>query len=107
MSARELYALIVGEAGIDPRYFLHEMSSDEAADFLEGYRRRPRQAWECAREGWMLQIVNTEGREKTEIFPFAWDEKPKKKRVTKKQRDALRRKAEAIAAAMKQAKNGE
>lgn len=82
------------------------MSPDEAADFLEGYRRRERQAWERARVGWMMQVADAEGKDMTEIFPFAWDVKPKKKRVTKRQRDDLRRKAEAIAEAMKQAKNG-
>ena len=83
------------------------MSPDEAADFLEGYRRRPRQMWECQRVGWMLQVADADGKEACELFPLAWDAKPKKKRVTKKQRDDLRRKAEAIAEAMKKAKNGE
>lgn len=100
---RELYALIVGEAGIDPRYFLREMSPDEAADFLEGYRRRPRQMWEVARDGWMMQVADTKGRDKMEIFPFPWDPKPKTKRVTKKQREALREKAARMAEKIRQA----
>lgn len=100
---RELYALIVGEAGISPEYFLRKMSPDEAADFLEGYRRRQREAWERARIGWWMQVGDTEGKEMTDIFPFDWDVKKKKKRVTKKQRDELRRKAEAIAQTLSKA----
>lgn len=100
---RELYALIVGEAGIDPRYFLREMSPDEAADFLEGYRRRSRQMWEVARHGWMMLVADTKGQSKEEIFPFPWDPKPKRKRVTKKQRDALRKKAVQMAEKIKKA----
>lgn len=92
---RELYALIVGEAGIDPRYFLHSMTADEAADFLEGYRRRTRVMWEVARVGWYLN-VSERNKDMTELFPFAWDEKPKAKRVTKKQQDDLRKRAEAL-----------
>lgn len=100
---RELYALIVGEAGIDPRYFLREMSPDEAADFIEGYRRRERQSWERARVGWMTQVA-AEGKSATDIFPLPWDEKPKQNRVTKKQRDELRQKAAQMAEKIKQAK---
>lgn len=100
---RELYALIVGEAGVDPRYFLREMSPDEAADFLEGYRRRDRQMWEVARHGWMMQVADTKGQGVTEIFPFPWDPKPKVKRVTKKQREALRKKAAKMAEKIRQA----
>jgi hypothetical protein len=45
-----------------------------------------------------MQAADPQHRTMQEIFPFAWDEKPKRKRVTKKQRDALREQAEAIAA---------
>lgn len=107
MSARELYALIVGEAGIDPRYFMGEMSPDEAADFLEGYRRRSRQDWERSRVGWMMQVADSKGQTAEEIFPFAWDEKPKVKRVTKKQRNELREKAARMAAQIKMANGKE
>ena len=71
---------------------------------MEGYRRRPRQAWERARIGWMMQVADTKGKEMCELFPLAWDEKPKQKRITKKQRDDLRRKAAAIAQKIQQAK---
>ena len=100
---RELYALLVGEAGIDPRYFLHEMSSHEAADFLEGYRRRERGAWERARVGWFTN-VNHQGKSLTDIFPFEWDEKEKAPRITKRQRDKMRQ--DALALAEKLNKNG-
>lgn len=79
------------------------MSPDEAADFLEGYRRRHRQMWEAARDGWMMQVSDTKGRDKTEIFPFPWDPKPKVKRVTKKQREVLREKAAKMAEKIREA----
>lgn len=104
---RELYALIVGEYGCDPQYFLHQMSPNEAADFVEGARRRHRSLFESARIGWWLQAADTEGRSMQEIFPFEWDPKPKKKRVTKRQRDDLRRRAAEIAAKISNTKNGE
>ena len=93
---RELYALIVGEAGIDPSYFLGSMTADEAADFLEGYRRRVRNSWEVARVGWYLQTADR-NKSMSEIFPFEWDEKPKTKRTTRKEREALRQRAEQFA----------
>lgn len=93
---RELYALIVGEAGIDPRYFLGSMTADEAADFLEGYRRRCRVLWEVARVGWYMQTTER-NKSMSEIFPFDWDEKPKTKRTTRKEREALRQRAQQFA----------
>lgn len=79
------------------------MSPDEAADFVEGYRRRSRNAWERARIGWWMQVVDKQGREMRDVFPFPWDERPKQKRVSKKQRDDLRLKAAAIAQKIQQA----
>lgn len=79
------------------------MSPDEAADFVEGYRRRGRQAWERARIGWWMQVADSKGKEMREVFPFEWDERPRQKRVTKKQRDELRRKAALIAQKIQQA----
>lgn len=73
------------------------MTSDEAADYVEGARRRWRPFFEGARYGWCLQVANSEGKTAQDLFPFSWDEKPKKQRVTKKQRDALRARAEEIA----------
>ena len=93
---RELYALLVGEAGIDPRYFMHEMTAHEAADFLEGYRRRSRDAWERSRVGWYVATAH-EGKSMEEIFPFAWDKKEPAAKLTKRTRDALRQKAAALA----------
>lgn len=93
---RELYALLVGEAGIDPRYFLHEMSPHEAADFLEGYRRRERGAWERARVGWYTNVRHN-GKSVTDLFPFEWDKKEKAPRITKSQRDKLRLSAQVLA----------
>lgn len=93
---RELYALLVGEAGIDPRYFMHEMTTHEAADFLEGYRRRERGAWERARRGWFLNVAH-EGRTMEELFPLEWDEKKPTQKLTKRTRDAMRRQAAALA----------
>lgn len=103
LSVRELYALIVGEAGIDPNYFLRAMTSDEAADFLEGYRRRDRVAWEIARIGWWLQVAD---RDKTimERFPLEWDPQPKRKRTTRKEQDALRQRAAEFAKIMNNGK---
>ena len=98
---RELYALIVGEAGLSPEYFLTRMSPDEAADFLEGYHRRGREAWERARIGWFMQVGDSDGKDVKEKFPLAWDEKKKPKTASKKQREALRRRAEAIAQSLK------
>lgn len=80
------------------------MSPDEAADFVEGYRRRGRQAWERHRIGWWLQVADAKGKEMREIFPFDWDARPKKQRVTQKQREELRRKAAVIAQKMREAK---
>lgn len=98
---RELYALIVGEAGVSPQYFLSMMTPDEAADFLEGYRRRQREAWERARIGWFMQVSDAEGKEMTDIFPFEWDKKKCTKRVSKRQLDKLRSRAAAIAETLK------
>lgn len=98
---RELYALIVGEAGVSPQYFLSMMTPDEAADFLEGYRRRQREAWERARIGWFMQVSDAEGKEMTDIFPFEWDKKKQTKRVSKRQLDKLRSRAAAIAETLK------
>lgn len=100
---RELYALIVGEAGISPNYFLRAMTADEAADFLEGYRRRDRVAWEVARVGWWMQVTE---RNKTmmELFPFEWDPQPKRKRTTRKEQDALRQRAAEFAKMMNNGK---
>lgn len=98
---RELYALIVGEAGVSPQYFLSMMTPDEAADFLEGYRRRQREAWERARIGWFMQVSDAEGKEMTDIFPFEWDRKKQTKRVSKRQLDKLRSRAAAIAETLK------
>lgn len=98
---RELYALIVGEAGVSPQYFLSMMTPDEAADFLEGYRRRQREAWERARIGWFMQVSDAEGKEMTDIFPFEWDKKKRTKRVSKRQLDKLRSRAAAIAETLK------
>lgn len=98
---RELYALIVGEAGVSPQYFLSIMTPDEAADFLEGYRRRQREAWERARIGWFMQVSDAEGKEMTDIFPFEWDKKKQTKRVSKRQLDKLRSRAAAIAETLK------
>lgn len=89
--------MIVGEAGVSPDYFLSKMSPDEAADFLEGFRRREREAWERARIGWCLQVSDAQNKSATELFPFTWDSKPPTKRITKKQRNMLRQKADAIA----------
>lgn len=97
---RELYALLVGEAGIDPRYFLHEMTAPEAADFLEGYRRRSRDAWERSRYGWYLSVAH-KGKSKEEIFPFEWDKKEPATMLPKRTRDALRQKAAALAEQLK------
>lgn len=79
------------------------MSPDEAADFVEGYRRRSRNAWERARIGWWMQVADKQGREMRDVFPFEWDKRPKQKRVSKKQRDDLRLKAAAIAQKIQQA----
>lgn len=102
---RELYALLVGEAGIDPRYFMHEMTAHEAADFLEGYRRRERESWERARVGWYM-MVSHDGKSMTELFPFEWDKKSASPKLTKRQRDALRRKAASLAEKFKKGNNG-
>lgn len=104
---RELYALIVGEYGCDPRYFLREMSPNEAADYVEGARRRSRPMYEASRIGWWVQAMNPDGRTMQELFPFEWDPKPKNKRVTKRQRDDLRRRAAEIAEKLTKVKNGE
>lgn len=106
MTVRELFALVVGEYGCDPRYFLNEMTPAEAADYVEGARRRSRHLYESARVGWWMQAADPQHRTMQEIFPFAWDEKPKRKRVTKKQRDALREQAAAIAEKLSKANNG-
>lgn len=98
---RELYALVVGEAGVDPRYFLREMTPSEAADYIEGYKRRQRSDWERSRVGWFIAVNDGKGnKDMKEMFPFAWDPKPRRTRVTKRQRDELRRRAEALAAQM-------
>lgn len=102
---RELYALLVGEAGIDPRYFMHEMTSHEAADFLEGYRRREREAWERARVGWYIGVKH-DGKSMTELFPFEWDKKKTTPKLSKRQRDAMRRKAASLAEQFKKDNNG-
>lgn len=76
---------------------MREMCPNEAADFLEGYRRRGRNAWEVARAGWQLTI-DAKGKSVTELFPLPWDTAPaKKKRTTKKEMDALRQRAQEIA----------
>lgn len=77
------------------------MTPDEAADFLEGYRRRQREAWERARIGWFMQVSDAEGKEMTDIFPFEWDKKKQTKRVSKRQLDKLRSRAAAIAETLK------
>lgn len=98
---RELYALLVGEAGIDPRYFLREMTPCEAADYLEGYKRRQRSDWERSRIGWFIAVNDGKGnKDMKELFPFAWDPKPRRARVTQRQREELRRRASALAAQM-------
>lgn len=94
---RELYALIVGEAGVEPRYFFEKMTADEAADFLEGYRRRGRESWEIARRGWwniacLLGSIK-DGAEIEELFPFPWDTPRKKKRMSKKELVKMRQHA--------------
>lgn len=82
------------------------MSPGEAADYVEGARRRWRPMYEASRVGWFMQTADEQHRTKEELFPFEWDEKPKTKRVTKKQRDELRARAEQLARQMAQAKNG-
>lgn len=83
------------------------MSPNEAADYVEGARRRWRPMYEASRVGWFMNAA-PEDKSQTmqDIFPFEWDEKPKTKRVTKKQRDELRARAEQLARQMAQAKNG-
>ena len=55
-----------------------------------------------------MQVADAKGKEMRDVFPFEWDERPKQKRVSKKQRDDLRLKAAAIAQKIQQAKsNGE
>lgn len=103
---RELYALLVGEAGIDPRYFMHEMTAPEAADFLEGYRRRSRDAWERARVGWYVSVSHG-GKSLEEMFPFEWDKKEPATKLTKRRRDALRQKAAALAKQLRKANGTE
>lgn len=49
MTARELYALVVGECGVEADYFLRRMSQAEVRDYLTGYYRRERGSWERAR----------------------------------------------------------
>ena len=103
---RELYALLVGEAGIDPRYFMHEMTAHEAADFLEGYRRRSRDAWERSRVGWYVATAH-EGKSMEEIFPFEWDKKEPATKLPKRTRDALRQKAAFLAEQLKKSNGTE
>lgn len=88
---------------MSPDYFFEKMTVDEAADFLEGARRRKHSFYEALRIGWCLNVSNPDGRSREELFPFPWDGRPKQKRVSKKQRDDLRLKAAAIAQKIQQA----
>lgn len=49
MAARTLYMMCVGEGGMDPNYFKHELTYAEADDFLAGLHRKYRAGWEQAR----------------------------------------------------------
>ena len=91
ISVRELYALIVGEAGVSPDYFMRDMTCDEAADFVIGFDRRQRGAWERARIGWYILCAGGEIQSPQDIYSFPWDKQPKS--VSVKEINRLRKKA--------------
>lgn len=99
---RELYALIVGEGGVAPEYFMNVMTGDEAADFVQGFHRRSREMWEAQRIGWFIQCASDKIKSPEELYRFPWDKKPKA--TNKRAIEALRRKAKAYEAELNKTK---
>lgn len=79
-SARELYKIAVGGMGIDPRYFLDEMSLDAFNLAYEGYNRSRQDSWEQTRlMSYYIARPNLKGNPTVKSFmPLQWDSQPKK-----------------------------
>lgn len=71
MSARDLYAIIVGEGGFLPSVFF-SMRPCEVYDCMEGIRHRDRSLWESARLLADVIYKSHGGRESVGIS-FPWD----------------------------------
>lgn len=80
------------------------MTGDEAADFLQGFRRRSREMWEASRIGWYVLCASSKIQSPQDLYHFPWDPKPKK--TSKKEIDRLRQKAKAFEAELNKNNNG-
>lgn len=67
-----MYALIVGGGGCPPRYFLYDMSKEEAEDYTEGMDYRRRDLYEVMR--FLANVIyKSNGGKKDLNITFDWD----------------------------------
>jgi len=84
--------------GIDPLYFLDEMSQDETVSIMKAKVESDKQAWEQTRMLCFYSVVSQNGtkqfKKPKDLFTFSWDDKdpdkgrPKGKRLTKEEAEA-------------------
>lgn len=67
--------MVVGEGGIDPRYFFYEMGYGEVQMFIAGYNRRYRTSWEQHRSlVGTIAAVCGEKKDIRDLMPLPWDD---------------------------------
>jgi hypothetical protein len=98
---------VVGQIGIDPLYYLDEMSHDEVVAVMkarhESYGLMSREAWEQTRTSCFYTVAAIGGKVKQpkDLFKLPWDNENKRPVVTRTKEEALK-----ALEAMKQRKYG-
>lgn len=88
----DIYGICVGLIGIDPKYYLDEMSQDEVVAVMkaknENYTIVSRESWEQARMQCFYSVaaMGSKVKKPSELFKFPWDGEGKKgKGITKQE----------------------
>lgn len=88
-----MYGYCVGVVGINPEYFLDEMSQDETQSIYKATGDHNRESWEQTRlicfYSFVSQHGNKEIKTPKDLFPLYWDEKvvekPKIEQLTREE----------------------
>jgi len=80
MSLGEIYGFVVYTCGIDPLYFLDEMSQNEVGYLADAWYKEHKERWEMLRlqNHAVISAQSTKPVKPTDIMSFAWDESTNK-----------------------------
>lgn len=96
MRLSDIYGFVVVRCGVDPRYFLDEMSEYEMSIVMKQYYEQYRDGWEKVRltNHAVISSQSSKPIQPRDVLPFPWDDeadgKNKKQKQTLSDEDRIR-----------------